>query len=157
SDILQSAGIDMGLTNSFVGGMNLGGGSSAGSAAAITNSITSIAGAADVTSAISGGFGLAGSLLSIFDSSPSPEEQARLERERQKKLEEERRKTARQNMFKAYPAGELPNSSANRKDEMLYYFAYTYSEAELKRDYPNAVLSNVFSVGKYPDGTWILK
>ena len=35
-----------------------------------------------------------------------------------------------------------------------YYFIYVYNETELTEQYPKAAVTNVFALGKYPDGTW---
>lgn len=91
-------------------------------------------------------------------------QEAREERERQQKAEEARiaaakaaMKNARLNVFKAYPPGELPLSSTQSNGKNLYYFVYSYTEADLQNLEVDIFLSNIFAVGKYPDGTWPLQ
>lgn len=90
--------------------------------------------------------------------------EANEERARQRELAEAREKEIRQavknarlSLFSHFKNGELPVSSTSSLTQNLYYFVYAYQSNEMFQDRPSVVLSNVFAIGKYPDGTWPMK
>ena len=90
--------------------------------------------------------------------------EANEERERQRKLAEAREreirqafKSARLSLFSHFKNGELPLTGTSSMTQNLYYFVYAYKESELQQNQANVTLTNVFAIGKYPDGTWPMK
>ncbi|SFC80861.1 hypothetical protein SAMN05421747_12926 [Parapedobacter composti] len=81
-------------------------------------------------------------------------EEARKEEQKKIKAAKEVLKNSRLAMLKSYPEGELPLSSTKSSGNNLYYFIYAYNATELTEQYTGAFVSNVFALGKYPDGTW---
>lgn len=83
-----------------------------------------------------------------------------LEQERTEKQRERQRnilKNSRLRFFDFFPSGNLPSISKNYNDTELYYFAYCYKENELTYQTPHAKISNIFSIRKFSDGTWLLE
>lgn len=81
-------------------------------------------------------------------------EEERAELQKQAKIA--RLKNSRLKFFSFFPSGSLPSISKNMNDDILYYFMYAYEEKELVLYNPSAKLSNIFSIRKFPDGTWAL-
>ncbi|MFC4720692.1 hypothetical protein ACFO5O_00045 [Geojedonia litorea] len=115
------------------------------------------------TGAALGGVGLAAGLLGDLAKAKAKKEAAaerariRKEAEAKKQAIRESIKKARVAVFNGYPQGELPLSSTTSKGNNLYYFVYAYNQDQLMLDNPKVKATNVFAIGKYPDGTWPMK
>lgn len=115
------------------------------------------------TGAALSGVGLAAGLLGDLAKAKAKKEAAaerarlRKEAEAKKNAIRESIKKARLAVFKGYPQGELPLSSTTSKGNNLYYFVYAYNQDQLMLDNPKVKATNVFAIGKYPDGTWPMK
>lgn len=89
---------------------------------------------------------------------------AREAREEREKLEKERTaalkkalRNARTSVFRYFEAGELPMSSTKSRGNNLYYFVYAADDSQVEENTCKVYVSNVFAVGRYPDGTWPMK
>lgn len=90
-------------------------------------------------------------------------EQQRLAREEEnrrklalEKQEEERREllaTTRKGILNLFIAKPYPNSLTKIETNKIYYFIYTKIN-DFKEENITLKVSNIFAVGKYPDGTW---
>jgi hypothetical protein len=115
------------------------------------------------TGAALSGVGLAAGLLGDLAKAKAKKEAAaerariRKEAEAKKQAIRESIKKARLAVFEGYPQGELPLSSTASKGSNLYYFVYAYKQDQLLLDNPIVKATNVFAIGKYPDGTWPMK
>ncbi|MGM5470889.1 hypothetical protein ACS386_11485 [Flavobacteriaceae bacterium LMO-SS05] len=105
-------------------------------------------------------------IVSLF--SPSPEEQARREREENLRIEREEKAasaraekariiTSRKAITTKYPDGKTPLSNEAKNLSEVYFFVYSYNEADTEKTYPSIYISNVFALPKYADGTWPFK
>ncbi len=107
-----------------------------------------------------GGIGIAMGIIGQFSGDKKAEEEAR---RRQKEAEAkanaalEAMANARLSLFESFPPGELPLSFTKSKDNNLYYFVYAYNEDSLRDIETKISVSNVFALGRYPDGTWPMK
>ena len=107
-----------------------------------------------------GGIGIAMGIIGQFSGDKKAEEEAR---RRQKEAEAkanaalEAMENARLSLFESFPPGELPLSFTKSKDDNLYYFVYAYNEDSLRDIETKISVSNVFALGRYPDGTWPMK
>ena len=98
-------------------------------------------------------------------------EEARAEREAADRREERRqmqvlaeleqklaRRQLQQNrvaLINRFPHGSLPTSSqVPQKTSEVYFFLYSYDENQLETNSPMMLLSNVFAVSRYGDGSW---
>ncbi|MDT8411253.1 MAG: hypothetical protein RQ875_02225 [Vicingaceae bacterium] len=135
--------------------------------ALIKSSVTLANNAKNVADAQMGLIGLGvGVALKASENSAKKKQaqEAREERERLQKAEEKRIaeakmaiKNTRLNFLKNYPTGELPLSSTKSVGNNLYYFVYSFKEADLENLSANIYVSNIFALGKYPDGTWPMR
>jgi hypothetical protein len=83
------------------------------------------------------------------------------EMERQK-AQIERQKIAmrleiRKSLFAQFREGGVPLSSTKTPSNELYFFSYIFDKTTIENGSPKILLSNVFPVGKYGDGTWPFK
>ncbi|GGH06026.1 hypothetical protein FAZ19_04410 [Sphingobacterium alkalisoli] len=84
------------------------------------------------------------------------EERDKLEKERVAKLKTALR-NARTAVLSYFEAGELPISSIRTTGNNLYYFVYAMDRNQIEENSCQIYASNVFAIGRYPDGTWPMK
>ncbi|GEM_PF-2729509 len=84
------------------------------------------------------------------------EERERLEKERTAKVKAALR-NARTSVLNYFEPGELPMSSTTSRENNLYYFVYALDRSRIEENSCQVYTSNVFAVGRYPDGTWPMK
>uniref|UniRef100_UPI004047D5B8 hypothetical protein n=1 Tax=Mariniflexile sp. TaxID=1979402 RepID=UPI004047D5B8 len=87
------------------------------------------------------------------------EKNIRLERERLAAIEQKKSQTQqlRNAFFLEFPDGGIPLSSDKIGVNKLYFFSYSYDKATLTNELPVITFANIYSISKYPDGTWPYK
>jgi hypothetical protein len=63
----------------------------------------------------------------------------------------------RNGLINGYPDGGVPLSSTKINQQQLYYFSYYFNKLSINEKNPEVVISNVFFVKRYGDGTWPFK
>lgn len=95
-------------------------------------------------------------------------QEAAAQRERERRQEEADRvaEIARQkaqlialrnSFFDEFPEGGVPLSSQKINAKELYYFTYIFDKSTIEQSKPTILLSNIFVVSQYNDGTWPFK
>ncbi|GEP97903.1 hypothetical protein [Chitinophaga cymbidii] len=65
--------------------------------------------------------------------------------------------SSRREMLKRFPDGGVPLSFHKVSVNDLYFFAYVLDTTDIRKQAPVAMLTNVFPVSRYGDGTWPFK
>lgn len=111
--------------------------------------------------------GISNGLIAINNQLAAERQRKRDEEDRKREEEDQRarEKAAKEEAFAQkiamrkkiiaeFKPKEVPLSSSPEKATSIYYFIYAYDSSSLTRENTVLYLSNVFEIGKYPDGTW---
>lgn len=111
--------------------------------------------------------GISNGLIAINNQLAADRQRKRDEEDRKREEEDQRarEKAAKEEAFAQkiamrkkiiaeFKPEEIPLSSSSEKAISIYYFIYAYDSTSLTRENTVLYLSNVFEIGKYPDGTW---
>lgn len=111
--------------------------------------------------------GISNSLIAINNQLAAERQRKRDEEDRRREEEDRiaREKAAKETAFAQkiamrkqiiaeFKPKEIPLSSSPEKATKIYYFIYAYDSVSLVKENTVIYVSNVFEIGKYPDGTW---
>jgi hypothetical protein len=114
--------------------------------------------------AIGQGLNVLGSILNgakAAKDARAAQEELRYQRELEiKKFEEEKKRAIlemRNELFKRFPDGSLPDQQLKIQNKVIYFFAYITEKNKIQDTKPLVTVTNIFPVTKFDDGTFPYK